>query len=388
MNFNSEAGDVSDLNLQSTKLVLDCGAEGGEGQERKQGGRYPRQGAKFRGKHFHGNAMGGGGKGAKRGRGRYGPGGGKKSYEPLSIPDKFMSPTEIEDASKSLADSPPTPILPSPHLAGGPRHHVDFNDPIYDEHSKTVPIPTNLIGWVIGRGGKRLKDIMAKTKCLIWIDQETAEGVDDRTCYVRGETSESVGAAISKIKELMKCGPHAESAAEAGADQLTKILDCPKHLVGLIIGNRGMTIKKLSDDSQCLISINQCVGENEPRKIILSGKAKCVFNAEQSIRNMMLKSQLSSPRSQQGAHPGYFYSIPPGMPSPPLLMQQNYYYQHHQVQAQQQAFSPPTAGAMFAEGSHTNQSLAHAARYGMMQQVSYVEQLQFQNYTQEDHQDY
>lgn len=38
----------------------------------------------------------------------------------LTPPPQFMSPTEVEEASKLLSESPPEVILPSLHLAGAP----------------------------------------------------------------------------------------------------------------------------------------------------------------------------------------------------------------------------------------------------------------------------
>ncbi|GMI17876.1 hypothetical protein TrLO_g1371 [Triparma laevis f. longispina] len=301
-----------------------------------------------------------GGKGISRGKGGGNRGSRRnpKGKEPLAIPDKFMSPTEVEEASKSLSESPPEVILPSLHLAGAPAS-FDSDDPEFSENMKTLPIPANLIGWIIGRGGQRLKLIMSLTQSLVWIDQKAAEGVSDRICYIRGRTMEGCDQAIAMIKELMKNGPHTANVKAAGGDQVTKIMACPKHLVGLIIGHRGTTIKKISDDSECQISINQCVEIDKPRQIILSGTAESILAAEQSITHTMLQSMNVKPRPQA---------------SPMTIPWSNTMFYHVN-------FSPPPPGSPVAGaglgmgfgGAHMREFTPHNVKH--VQHVHHVERV-------------
>ncbi|GMH62577.1 hypothetical protein TL16_g03503 [Triparma laevis f. inornata] len=320
-----------------------------------------------------------GGKGISRGKGGGNRGSRRnpKGKEPLAIPDKFMSPTEVEEASKSLSESPPEVILPSLHLAGAPAS-FDSDDPEFSENMKTLPIPANLIGWIIGRGGQRLKLIMSLTQSLVWIDQKAAEGVSDRICYIRGRTMEGCDQAIAMIKELMKNGPHTANVKAAGGDQVTKIMACPKHLVGLIIGHRGTTIKKISDDSECQISINQCVEIDKPRQIILSGTAESILAAEQSITHTMLQSMNVKPRPQASpmtipwSNTMFYHHVQHVHHVERVVggVQQQYYYQKHQ-----QAYSSSGDSYM-----HHQQVQQRSPKQERRQGALYVQQQQQQQY--------
>ena len=47
---------------------------------------------------------------------------------------------------------------------------------------------------------------------------------------------------------------------------INKVIGCPPHLVGLIIGHQGSSLKKLTAATSCQVSINQCVKGKEVRE--------------------------------------------------------------------------------------------------------------------------
>ena len=52
-----------------------------------------------------------------------------------------------------------------------------------------------VVGWVIGKGGSRIRDMMEESGAKIWIDQESMGAKEARVVYVSGKRS-SVDAAV------------------------------------------------------------------------------------------------------------------------------------------------------------------------------------------------
>lgn len=74
--------------------------------------------------------------------------------------------------------------------------------------------------------------------------------------------------------------PAAKAALVAAAIQSlsqTACMDCPPHLVGLLIGKKGWTIKKIQSETGAQISINQAVKDDSPRKIYITGASVCMY---------------------------------------------------------------------------------------------------------------
>lgn len=38
-----------------------------------------------------------------------------------------------------------------------------------------VDLMPGVVGWVIGKGGQRIKDIMAQSQCRMWVDQDVPD---------------------------------------------------------------------------------------------------------------------------------------------------------------------------------------------------------------------
>jgi hypothetical protein len=205
-----------------------------------------------------------------------------------------------------------------------------------------------IVGWVIGKGGQRIRDLMEESGARVWIDQDTMGAQDPRIVYVSGNRKD-VEAAVQMIKELVlkaptgtpqskrntplvdvaTSGKHvsvsgkpplipdseilapgsnvglkprgntALSVPGAGdtGGKSKHVMSCDPRFVPLLIGRRGWTIKHIQDSSGARVDIDQTV---TPRKITLSGSED---NVQIAIR--MVRDVLSYPHSQlQGAVEG------------------------------------------------------------------------------------
>jgi hypothetical protein len=75
-----------------------------------------------------------------------------------------------------------------------------------------------VVGWVIGKGGQRIRDMMEESGAKIWIDQESMGDNDARVVYVSGKRS-SVDSAVRMVKDLISKAPVSASAAAAAPTQ-------------------------------------------------------------------------------------------------------------------------------------------------------------------------
>jgi hypothetical protein len=63
-----------------------------------------------------------------------------------------------------------------------------------------------VVGWVIGKGGQRIRDVMEESGAKVWIDQDSMGPQDMRIVYVSG-SKKSVDAAVRNIKDLVAKAP-------------------------------------------------------------------------------------------------------------------------------------------------------------------------------------
>ncbi len=64
----------------------------------------------------------------------------------------------------------------------------------------------SVVGWVIGKGGQRIRDLMEDSGAKVWIDQESMSNNDMRIVYVSG-TKKSIDVAVRTIKDLVAKAP-------------------------------------------------------------------------------------------------------------------------------------------------------------------------------------
>lgn len=63
-----------------------------------------------------------------------------------------------------------------------------------------------VVGWVIGKGGQRIRDLMEESGAKVWIDQEKAKPEEVRSVYISGDRK-SVDQAVRMIRETVSKAP-------------------------------------------------------------------------------------------------------------------------------------------------------------------------------------
>ena len=171
-----------------------------------------------------------------------------------------------------------------------------------------------VVGWVIGKGGQRIRDLMEESGgAKIWIDRrheprlahvsgsrasvETAVRliqnlVQTESAETAGESSSlSPSAAVSdEQQQYRRTSPHERQQHRRAAGDVKHIMTCDARFVPLLIGRRGWTIKHIQDSSLAWVDIDQSV---TPRKITISGKQEHVDIAVGMVRDI-----LSYPEAQ------------------------------------------------------------------------------------------
>lgn len=137
-------------------------------------------------------------------------------------------------------------------------------------------------------------------------DADDARGDEDdrsRRRKHRSSSPEPIGEdpAVTAARNAAAAGPSREELERRRAEEdarraeedaanaiITRTLDCPQSMVGRIIGRAGETIKSLQASSGAHVAIDQNVDEGEPRKIVISGAARCVDVATELVENLLL----------------------------------------------------------------------------------------------------
>ena len=63
-----------------------------------------------------------------------------------------------------------------------------------------------VVGWVIGKGGQRIRDLMEESGAKIWIDQTDKQDHEPRVVYISG-SQKSVDAGVRMVKDLVSKAP-------------------------------------------------------------------------------------------------------------------------------------------------------------------------------------
>lgn len=74
----------------------------------------------------------------------------------------------------------------------------------------------SVVGWVIGKGGQRIRDLMEESGAKVWIDQESMGPQEMRIVYVSG-TKKSIDSAVRTIKDLVAKAPIGGTTAPTNA---------------------------------------------------------------------------------------------------------------------------------------------------------------------------
>jgi far upstream element-binding protein len=143
------------------------------------------------------------------------------------------------------------------------------------EVHQSVDCPPGIVGRVIGRGGETIRALQQASQAHIVVDQNFPEG-ENRKVNISGR-HDAVDRAVKMVTELIAGEPGSATAIiqKYGAG-VTRTMDCPKEMVGRVIGKGGETIKAMQREFQANIQIDQ---SQIPMKITISGQPASVERA-------------------------------------------------------------------------------------------------------------
>ncbi|GLC41028.1 hypothetical protein PLESTF_001072600 [Pleodorina starrii] len=188
--------------------------------------------------------------------------------------------------------------------------------PASSEAQETLECPPGIVGRVIGRGGETIRTLQQASGAHILVNQDFPEGVP-RLIVITG-VQEAVQRATSMVSELIS-GDHVntQSVIQRFGVGATEVVDCPKTMVGRIIGKGGETIKDLQKRFSASIQIDQ---GSTPCKITINGPSQVIAAARRAIEDLIMttNSQPSGgPRpgpsfGSSYSHPMYSGGMAPG----------------------------------------------------------------------------
>jgi hypothetical protein len=133
----------------------------------------------------------------------------EQSPSSVSPPTSMKQATAVKIVPDSLSDSPvykvPEPLLKV--VSQNNRNVAGATSSSFSNRSDCVMhLHPSIVGWVIGRGGQRIRDLMEESGAKLWIDQESMGPKDMRIVYVSGPRK-SVDTAVRMVKDLVSKAP-------------------------------------------------------------------------------------------------------------------------------------------------------------------------------------
>ncbi|EWM21516.1 circadian rna-binding protein chlamy 1 subunit c1 [Nannochloropsis gaditana] len=154
-----------------------------------------------------------------------------------------------------------------------------------NQHQEVMDVAKDVVGRIIGKGGETIRDIQTRSGCQCVIDQSVPDG-EPRKLTIVGKP-EHVKNARAMIEGVMEGGPSvlADFPEVAGNSKAT--VDCPRGLVGRLIGKGGDIVREIQYKSKAVIQINQSLPQDQPCKVTITGAPKAVQSAREIIIAIM-----------------------------------------------------------------------------------------------------
>eukprot|EP00878_Enallax_costatus_P002253 GHUV01002426.1.p1 GENE.GHUV01002426.1~~GHUV01002426.1.p1 ORF type:complete len:574 (+),score=218.02 GHUV01002426.1:84-1805(+) len=151
------------------------------------------------------------------------------------------------------------------------------------ETEEKVTCPPGIVGRVIGRGGETIRSLQQGSGAHILVDQNYPEG-QDRMVVIKGRP-DCVIRAKAMVEELIKGEPGSASQiiSKHGVG-VTLTVQCPKGIVGRIIGKGGETIKGLQRKYHVSIQIDQ---GGDPMNVTITGPKQTAEYCKQEIQSLI-----------------------------------------------------------------------------------------------------
>jgi len=193
----------------------------------------------------------------------------------------------VKDLIKEVLESDVAPMVPG-------------------EVMESLDCPQGIVGRVIGRRGETIKALQSASGAKIVVEQNFPDGVP-RKVKISGKP-DVVNLAMKMVSELISGEP---GSAIGVINKYTthatasRVVECPKSMVGRVIGKSGETIKTIQATTGAVVQIQQ---ESDPCYITISGSHPAVEAASTMVE------EISRGGSMRTGAPGIY-----GMPRPPTM---------------------------------------------------------------------
>jgi len=227
---------------------------------------------------------------------------------------------------------------------------------------ESINVPSERVGQIIGKGGMKIREIQEKAQVRMDIAKES----NPTTPHLREIKLTGSKEGIQKCKKLLE-ELYAEVDIRVGGSP-DRTIEIPISVVGLIVGRGGETIRRIIEETKCIIQIQKnedwrVSRRNQPKpgnqNVYLKGDTEALDKAEKTIRDLVAGAgeRRRPPQNYQfGGHmppAGMPYPQPYGMP--PTSYGNNY--------APGQNYAPPQPyppGQMYAPQMYNQHPNQHA----------------------------
>lgn len=176
--------------------------------------------------------------------------------------------------------------------------------------TEEYPVPDNMVGLIIGRGGDQITKIQADTGCRVAVVPQPTGSVT-RPCTLTG-TQEQIAAAKEKLNEIISRGQVVKSdpvpagefngypapsanelmnqnvAATAAVDgNVMEEIVIPHDKCGIVIGKNGNTLRNLRSQFGCSVNLDSTVDSGQAKPLRIAGPPDKVNLVVAEVHKMM-----------------------------------------------------------------------------------------------------
>jgi polyribonucleotide nucleotidyltransferase len=169
----------------------------------------------------------------------------------------------------------------------------DYSAPI----TVNMACPYNKVASLIGKKGVVVQEIMKRSGCKIYVDQNFPEG-QPRNVLLTGNPK-SLTAAMTLIAQVLEIGPTVVSPSDSklraeGKDEDS--LFCPQSKVGILIGQKGANITEIFRKTGCKVQIMQDgIPDGVDRKISFIGSTAQITEAKAIVSSLINETSSKLP---------------------------------------------------------------------------------------------